>query len=32
MPDAVAAYERIRRRYPDVGGEDYIFLSIGAEL
>ncbi len=26
MPDAVAAYERIRYRYPDVGGEDYIFL------
>ena len=26
MPEAVTAYERIRLRYPDVGGEDYIFL------
>ena len=26
MPGAVAAYERIRKRYPDAGGEDYIFL------
>jgi hypothetical protein len=26
MPEAVAAYERIRHRYPDVGGEDYVFL------
>jgi hypothetical protein len=23
---AVSAYERLRNRYPDVGGEDYIFL------
>src|SRR5262249_6291933 len=26
MPGAVAAYERIRKRYPDAKGEDYIFL------
>ena len=26
MPGAVAAYERIRQRYPDFGGEDYNFL------
>ena len=26
MPGAVTAYERIRQRYPDVGGENYIFL------
>jgi hypothetical protein len=26
MPGAVSAYERIRRRYPDAKGEDYIFL------
>jgi hypothetical protein len=26
MPGAVAAYERIRQRYPDAKGEDYIFL------
>ena len=26
MPGAVTAYERIRQRYPDVGGEDYVFL------
>jgi len=26
MSGAVSAYERIRKRYPDVGGEDYLFL------
>jgi integrase len=26
MPAAVAAYERLRLRYPDASGEDYIFL------
>ena len=26
MSDAVSAYERLRKRYPDVGGEDYLFL------
>ena len=26
MSGAVSAYERLRTRYPDVGGEDYIFL------
>jgi hypothetical protein len=26
MPGAVTAYERIRNRYPDAQGEDYIFL------
>ena len=26
MAGAVSAYERIRKRYPDVGGEDYLFL------
>ena len=26
MSGAVSAYERLRKRYPDVGGEDYIFL------
>lgn len=26
MPGAVSAYERIRMRYPDAQGEDYIFL------
>jgi hypothetical protein len=26
MPGAVSVYERIRRRYPDAKGEDYLFL------
>ena len=26
MSGAVAAYERIRKRYPDANGEDYLFL------
>jgi integrase len=26
MPGAVSAYERMKKRYPDAGGEDYIFL------
>jgi integrase len=26
MAGAVAAYERLRKRYPEAGGEDYIFL------
>ena len=26
MSGAVSAYERIKIRYPDVGGEDYLFL------
>ena len=26
MSGAVSAYERIRTRYPDAGGEDYLFL------
>ena len=26
MAGAVSAYERLRKRYPDAGGEDYIFL------
>jgi len=26
MSGAVSAYERIRKRYPEAGGEDYIFL------
>jgi hypothetical protein len=26
MSGAVAAYQRTRKRYPDVGGDDYIFL------
>jgi hypothetical protein len=26
MPGAVSAYERIKQRYPDATGEDYIFL------
>jgi hypothetical protein len=26
MPGAVSAYERMRKRYPNAGGEDYIFL------
>jgi hypothetical protein len=26
MPGAVSVYERIRKRYPDAKGEDYIFL------
>ena len=26
MSGAVSAYERLHKRYPDAGGEDYIFL------
>ena len=26
MAGAVSAYERLRKRYPDAGGEDYLFL------
>jgi integrase len=26
MPGAVGAYQRLRKRYPDVGREEYIFL------
>ena len=26
MSGAVSAYERIKARYPDAGGEDYLFL------
>jgi hypothetical protein len=26
MAGAVSAYERIKARYPDAGGEDYLFL------
>jgi hypothetical protein len=26
MPGAVSVYERIRKRYPDAKGEDYLFM------